>query len=184
MNYLNILVAVLLALTLASCHKRDETQPSPTARDQNARPADADFLVEAAQANKAEIDAGRIAVAKTSNNDVKRFAQHMIEDHSTAYSDLKDLAYKKDFRVPSSPSQEQLKAALKLGEVSGADFDRQYMDLMVKDHEKAVSLFEKNSMQAKDADVRDWAGKILPTLQKHLKMAKETNAKVTGASPD
>lgn len=69
----------------------------------------------------------------------------------------------------------------KLAKFSGADFDREYMDTMVKDHVKDVKEFEEASAKAKDADVKAWAAKTLPTLREHLQMARDVNSKVAGS---
>ena len=69
----------------------------------------------------------------------------------------------------------------KLAKLSGADFDREYMDMMVKDHVKDVKEFEDASTKAKDADVKAWAAKTLPTLREHLQMARDVNSKVSGS---
>ena len=69
----------------------------------------------------------------------------------------------------------------KLSKLSGADFDRQYMEVMVKDHVKDVKEFEDASTKAKDADLKAWAAKTLPTLREHLQMARDVNSKVSGS---
>jgi putative membrane protein len=69
----------------------------------------------------------------------------------------------------------------KLSKLSGADFDRQYMEMMVKDHVKDVKEFEEASTKAKDADVKAWAAKTLPTLREHLQMARDVNSRVAGS---
>jgi putative membrane protein len=68
----------------------------------------------------------------------------------------------------------------KLSKLSGADFDREYMKHMVEDHVKDVALFEKEAKNGKDADLKAWAEKTLPTLKEHLQMARDVNAKVGG----
>jgi putative membrane protein len=69
-------------------------------------------------------------------------------------------------------------AKKKLEDKSGADFDKAYMDMMVKDHEKDVKEFEEASKDAEDSDLKAWAAKTLPTLQHHLEMAKDTKSKL------
>lgn len=169
----------LVALLMPGCNHRDESGSPPQAN----RPADHAFMTEAAQANLAEVDAGRLALGKTTNASVKEFAQHMVDDHSAANMELRALAAKKDFRLPETPDKSHLKKVAKLGEYSGGDFDRRYMEMMVDDHKEAVSLFDKNSTKASDPDVRAWAAKTLPKLSEHLKMSRDLFAKVSGTSP-
>jgi putative membrane protein len=73
---------------------------------------------------------------------------------------------------------EHQKTIDKLSKLSGADFDKAYMNEMLKDHEKDVALFEKEANSGKDADVKSWATSTLPTLRDHLQMARDTAAKV------
>jgi putative membrane protein len=69
-----------------------------------------------------------------------------------------------------------------LSALSGAEFDRKYMEHMVKDHEKDVAAFERESTKGSDADLKAWAAKTLPTLREHLQMARDTAMKVKGSS--
>jgi putative membrane protein len=66
----------------------------------------------------------------------------------------------------------------KLNGLSGADFDKAYVEAMVDDHEEDVELFKDESADGKDADVKAWAAKVLPTLQKHLDMIKGIQSKM------
>jgi putative membrane protein len=79
------------------------------------------------------------------------------------------LAKKKGVTLDTSHSADKM---------SDANFDQEYMDDMVKDHEKDVAAFEKEAKDGKDADVKSWASKTLPTLKKHLKMAQDTQGKL------
>jgi putative membrane protein len=141
-------------------------------------PADSDFMMKAAQGGLAEVDMGNMASSKATNADVKKFGDRMVTDHSKANDELKQLASTKGVTLPADVGDEHKKAMDEMSAKSGKDFDKAYMDDMVKDHEKDVAEFEKASKEAKDADLKAWATKTLPTLQGHLKMAKETQKKV------
>src|SRR6185369_12140995 len=97
---------------------------------------------------------------------------------SKANDELKQLAATKGVTLPTAVSAEEQKDMDALSAKSGKDFDKAYIDDMVKDHEKDVAEFEKASKDARDADLKAWVTKTLPTLQGHLKMAKETQKKV------
>jgi putative membrane protein len=73
-------------------------------------------------------------------------------------------------------------ASDKLSRLSGADFDREYMRMMVKDHAKKVEMFEREATKGKDPDVKAWAAKTLPTVREHLQMARDLNAKTDASS--
>jgi putative membrane protein len=141
-------------------------------------PADKDFVMKAAQGGMAEVMLGQMASTKGTSPDVKNFGNRMVSDHGKANDELKQLAQNKGLALPSDTDQEHKSAADKLSAANGKDFDKQYISNMVEDHEKDVKEFEKASKDAKDPDLKAWASKTLPTLQDHLKMAKDTKAKL------
>jgi putative membrane protein len=148
------------------------TNPAPLAKD------DAGFVTKAAQGGMAEVNLGTMAAQKAASADVKTFGNTMVTDHSKANDELKQLAASKGVTLPADVGKENQDVADKLGKLTGAAFDKAYMKDMVEDHEKDVKDFEKASKSAKDPDLKAWAAKTLPTLQGHLKMAKDTARKV------
>ena len=134
---------------------------------------DKKFLEEAAHAGHTEIDGSKLAQNKSSNSDVKSFADEMIKDHTRVGDELDQLAASKDVKVPTEPSLTQ-KAKLKLlSEYSGANFDKHYAkEIGVSAHEDTVKLFRKAVKDAKDPDVKAFAEKTLPGLEHHLEMAR------------
>lgn len=144
----------------------------------DTKTGDTGFLTEAAQGGMAEVELGKLASTKGTNPDVKKFAQQMITDHSKANNELKELAAKKNFSVPTELSAKHKSLMDKLNGLSGADFDKAYVDAMVDDHEEDVEAFKDQSEDGKDADVKAWAGKTLPTLQMHLDMIKGIQSKM------
>jgi putative membrane protein len=116
------------------------------------------------------------------NADVKQFAQRMVDDHTKASEELKGWASQKNVTLPTEVAPDHKATHDRLAKLSGAAFDKAYMTAMVADHNKAVAAFTRASKTAKDADLKAWAGKTLPTLQEHQKMAKEIAAKAGGAA--
>ena len=145
--------------------------------------SDRAFVMEAAKGGLAEVEMGRLAAEKASNPDVKSFGQRMVDDHSKANDELKALAQQKGIQIPTDLDAKDKATRDKLAKLSGDAFDKAYMADMVKDHKTDVNEFKKESQQAKDADIKAFAGKTLPTLEDHLKMAEETHGKVSGAKP-
>lgn len=140
---------------------------------------DQDTVTKIAQANIAEIQAGQMAAQKGTSSAVKSFANQMVSDHGKAGDELKSLASNKGMTLPTDTDAEHKAAADQLSKTAaGLPFDKAYMDAMVKDHEKAASVFEKTSKDAKDPDLKNWASKTLPTIQNHLKMAKDLAPKL------
>jgi len=141
---------------------------------------DQEFVTKASASGLAEVNAGMLATKSASDPAVKKFAQHMVDDHTKANKELLALADKLRLRAAMKQDAEHERMEGQLMKLSGAAFDREYMAGQVKDHEEAVALFEKQSKSGSSAELKDWAGKTLPTLRHHLKMAKEMNEKVGG----
>jgi putative membrane protein len=139
---------------------------------------DQEFMNKAAQGGMAEVMLGQTASTKGTSPDVKNFGNRMVTDHGKANDELKQLAQNKGMALPADVDDESKKMSDKLSSLSGKDFDKTYINGMVDDHEKDVKEFEKASKDAKDPDLKAWATKTLPTLQDHLKMAKETKSKL------
>jgi len=173
--------ALLAAALLAACltaHARDDKDKD------KAKTAESDqtFVNKAAMSDMAEINISRLAVKTSKDEGVRKFAQRMIEDHSKTSKELLDLVNKKRMKAPERMDAEHDKLAKKLSAMTGSEFDRAYAAGQVKDHEVAVALFEGQSKDGKDNDLKAWAKKTLPHLREHLKMAKELNKKVGGSS--
>jgi putative membrane protein len=134
---------------------------------------DTGFIKSAAQGGMEEVELGKLAAEKASNADVKSFGQRMVDDHSKANDQLKQLAAQKGVTLSPTLSPSKKGDVNKLSKLSGAAFDRTYVSMMVKDHKKDVAEFEKTSKNAKDADLKSWAATTLPTLQDHLKMIQD-----------
>lgn len=141
--------------------------------------ADTAFLKQAAQNGHAEVEGSKLALTKGVSPQVKTFAQQMVDDHTKAGDELTALAASKGVDVPKSPSVAQ-KAKLKvLSMRDGASFDSHYAESIgVSAHEDTVKLFKKASGDVKDADVKAFITKTLPTLEHHLQMARDLEAAV------
>lgn len=138
---------------------------------------DREFATKAALGGLMEVQLGKLAQEKAQTPEVKNFGQRMVEDHGKANDELKQLASKKNLRLPTALDEKHQKKVDKLQKASGADFDQGYMREMVKDHSKDVAQFRKASTEVKDPDLRAWAEKTLPVLEEHLRLAKETAQK-------
>jgi len=136
--------------------------------------SDRQFMKEAAQGGMAEVAHGRLAARKGSNDGVRRFGQHMVDDHSRANDELKSLAARKGVRLPANMGPKHQAFQAKFMRLSGAAFDRAYIKHMVDDHVEDVAAFRREARVAHDPDLRRWAAKTLPTLEGHLQMAKDT----------
>ena len=135
---------------------------------------DRKMLEELAQGNLAEVEAGKLALEKASSEETKKFAQQMIDDHTAALKDIQVLADSKGLKLPTEPRMGQKTKALALKALPGNTFDKQYRSQAgVGDHERTVKLLQKIQKDAKDADFKALAGKMLPTVEQHLRTAME-----------
>lgn len=126
-----------------------------------------DFMKAAAQGGMAEVEMSKLAAAKAADPEVKRFAQTMVDDHGKANDELKALAGKKNFTLPADLGTHQSDLD-ELKRLSGAEFDRTYVKLMLNDHQRDVEAFQEQADRSADAELKAFAAKTLPTLKKHL----------------
>jgi putative membrane protein len=137
-----------------------------------------DFWTTAADGGMAEVEMAKLAVQKSQNAEVKKFAQMMIADHTKANNELKVIAAKQKKELPKEIGPRNRSTIDELNRLSGADFDKEYVQAMVDDHETDVQLFEDQSKSDDDQAAKAFAAKTLPTLQKHLQAIKAIEAKM------
>jgi putative membrane protein len=151
-------------------------------KERNGGNADGKRLKDLAQANLAEIEAGKLAATQASSPEVKKFAQQMVDDHTKQLQEVQKLAQSKNVELPSAPDNKHQRAMKRLQGMSGADFDREYMRMQVKDHRDAHKLAEGTAKRAKDADVKAAAQKAAPEIQQHLQTAQQISAQQKGGA--
>ncbi len=137
---------------------------------------DAKMMREIAQADLAEVQAGKLGASKASSAEVKKFAQHMVDDHGKHLSEARSMAKTKGVQLPSAPAKKHQQAMKKLESASGAEFDKVFMQQMVKDHEEALKLVQNTAKNAKDPQLKADAEKTAPVIEKHLEEAKRIAA--------
>ena len=148
----------------------------------NLNSQDRDFLMDAAMGGLMEVELGKVAAAQGTSDAVKQFGQRMVDDHGKANTELMTLATSKGITLPTQLDEKHREHVTKLQGMSGADFDRAYSKMMLSDHKKDVSAFEKESTKGTDADLKAFATTTLPTLREHLQMAQALNPAPAGNS--
>ena len=138
----------------------------------NMSSQDRNFIMDAAMGGMMEVELGRIAAQQGASDAVKQFGQRMVDDHSQANTELMSIASSKGISLPTELDAKHREHVTKLSGMTGAEFDRAYVKMMVNDHEKDVSEFEKQTTRGADPDLKAFASKTLPTLQEHLQMAR------------
>jgi putative membrane protein len=138
---------------------------------------DKEFFDKAAAGGMFEVEVGKLAESKAKNADVKAFGATLVKDHGAANDELKALAQKKNVTLPSALPKAEQKQLDKLSKAK--DFDKDFIEHVgLQDHKKDISLFEKTSKGSKDADVKAFASKTLPTLRQHHDKAEELSKAV------
>ena len=164
--------AAFLAFGPSSGHAQDKADKSAK-KGASMSKGDMRSMQKMAQADMAEIAAGKVAAEKASNPEVKKYGQHMVDEHSKMLEEGNKLAQAKGMKPPAAPEKKQQTALKKLQGLSGEDFDRQYVQQMVKDHRDALKLAEKAAKDAKDPDPKAHAQKGAPHIKEHLAEAQK-----------
>src|SRR5687768_6394993 len=134
---------------LAQEAKKDPAEKQQKKKDNTAKGAlsadDSKRLREIAQADLAEVQASKLGASKASSAEVKKFAQHMVDDHGKHLGDLRTMAKAKGMQLPTAPAKKHQSAMKKLEAASGAEFDKMFMQQMVKDHQDALKLVQNTA---------------------------------------
>jgi len=131
---------------------------------------DTKFVKKTAKGGMREIKMAEMAKEQAKSADVKKVAEKIESDHKDANQELMALAEKKGVALSKNEP--------KIEKMTGTDFDKEYLAMMVNDHEKNIAAFEKEAKDGEDADVKAWAEKTLPTLKEHLKMVQDAQSKM------
>ncbi|HLO76986.1 MAG TPA: DUF4142 domain-containing protein [Magnetospirillum sp.] len=168
--------APFLALTLALA-------AFPAAAQQSAKPElsrqDRNFAEHAMAGGMMEVQLGKLADQRAQNEAVKQFGQRMVTDHSKANQQMSELGSRLGLSAPADLPREQRHTVDKLAGLSGAEFDRAYMSTMIDDHKKDIGEFRKQADKGDNADLKSLAQQTLPTLEQHLRLAEDTQSRLS-----
>ena len=142
--------------------------------------ADRDFYAKAAAGLMAEVETGALAQIKGHSGAVRDFGEMMVRDHTKANDKLKQIAGRKNIELPTEPDAKHKAKKQELEAVSGAEFDKAYMQAQVADHEATESLLKQQIESGTDAEAKAWAREALPTVTEHLKRARGLATDATG----
>lgn len=181
-NVLLVLSMVITSLCI-SCNSNNQSQDSVdsakqenesldsskiTSDNKDSLKDDESFMVNAASGGLLEVKLGNIAMKNAASAQVKQFGKMMVTDHTKANNELIALAKRKNIAIPSTPGNDEQDMIDKLQKQQGKDFDKDYVSMMIDDHKHDISEFQKAVDNAKDSDIKAFAVKTLPVLQKHL----------------
>jgi putative membrane protein len=143
---------------------------------------DKTFMKKAAEGGLAEVQLGQLAQQNGQSQDVKDFGKRMVDDHTKANDQLKQIASQKGVTLPTSPNSHDQAEYNRLSKMQGDSFDKAYSKMMVSDHKKDVSEFKHEASSGTDNDVKGFASQTLPTLEEHLQMAEKMNGSAKSSS--
>lgn len=140
------------------------------------------FAQKAAASDQFEIQSSQLALQKSQNDDIKRFAQNMIDDHTQSTDKLKSALKQANMSEPSAQLDQEHQALLtKLNRVDGAAFDRAYVKDQKAGHQQAVRMLENYSKRGDNDGLKQFASEVLPTVQQHMQMAEKLNPRNVSA---
>jgi len=176
MKSLQWITAIALAFGVASIGvAQDKKAASQLSKE------DTLHLKHLSEANLAEVEAGKVGAQKAANPEVKKFAEKMVAEHTRMVEEGKQLAQKKSVKPDETVDGKHKKNLADLNAKSGADFDREYMEQQVQDHEGALKLVQNVARNAKDGDIKAMAQKAEPHVKAHLDEAQKLRKAVAAA---
>ena len=136
-------------------------------------PVDRMFVTKAMQGSMAEVQLGQLTLQKSNNEQVKQFAQRMIDDHTKLNDQMKPVAQQLGVTVPNQVSKNDRKTMAKLQALSGPAYDQAYINDMVKDHKQDLNDFQMEASSGQDQTVKDAATQGSKVIAQHLQMAQQ-----------
>lgn len=190
-----VALATVAAVAVHGASPSDQTsgasataQP-PAGKQQAGRSDSHEFIQKMAVGGLSEVQLGKLATQHAASAEVKEFGQMMVKDHTQANNELKQVALQLKVQLPKELDQEHQQLADRLSKLKGAEFDREYMDAMVKDHKEDVSELRARAGRGQavgttggdksEQALTQWAAKTLPVIEKHLERAEQINEKLT-----
>jgi putative membrane protein len=150
------------------------TRNMPTRKDDKVVRGDRKFIDDAVNSGMFEVQAAQLAASKATDANVKSFAGMLVDHHSAANNELVKIANARGVELPAAPKRSLRRDIEKLGMKKGEEFDRDFVRKVgIKAHEKDIKLFEKASKNVKDAELKAFVDKTLPTLREHLAAAQK-----------
>ena len=154
--------------------QENQAQPQPSeGATAEVQEQDRQFAQKAASDNEAELKFATLAEQKAQRDEVKEYAAMLVEDHTQAGDELKQIAQEAGLTLDTQVPPEVLKAREEMGTLSGAEFDQAFMEQMVSDHEKAVALYEKQAGEGQHEALKQFASSKVDTLRTHLDQARQ-----------
>jgi len=177
-------LVVCLTLTFAAasgltgCNRENGVEAAREDRAPALSQSEQDFLKEAAQADLAEMDMAQIALQNSATGDVRDLANMIKSDHTSALEDLTELMKGKNVSQPKSIPARTQQDIGRMKTLTGGEFDREFVNLIVSEHQKTVEMFRDQQSTAQNEDVKKYVEDTLPILEMHLEKAQRLQTKL------
>ncbi len=148
-------------------------QAAGQGQDPSSQMMDKAFVRDALQGGMAEVQLGQLALQKSSNSDVKQFAQRMVDDHTKLGDEMKQVAQQMSVKPPDSISGKDKSTIAKLQALNGDAFDKAYIKDMVKDHQKDQKEFKQEAQNASNPALKQVAAQGEQGGSQHLQMMQQ-----------
>lgn len=175
-------IAAVMAIVSCGGNSPNSSNSTTTAIDSNKKEleskdstkleADVEYAVKAANGGMLEVQLGKLAATNGTSQKVVDFAKMMVDDHSKANKELMAIAASKFITMPAILDNKTQKDYDDFTKMDKKDFDKAYIDYMVKDHKEDIDEFKKEVKDGKDAEIKGFALKHIPILEHHLQMAQ------------
>jgi putative membrane protein len=180
-----LLLTLVVFSTFATAQDRKEAPPPlgtasfiPPEGNTKLQPLTPEnFVTRAAVTNLAEIDLSQMALDKSTNVDIRKFATQIIKDHQAAQAKLKQVAGAQKIALPGSVDEERRKQREQLKELTGAEFEKQYVALMHTGHDEAAGVLEAAVKSNElDSSLKNYANDTLQTVRSHQAEVQKLHA--------
>lgn len=189
MRSIELIVASALALASAvtpGCNREKEPVPGEVVEEEAGPPTEdvRELVLTATNDGRLEEEAAKLAESRARTEPVRQLARMMADHHERANEELAALAERKHVKLPESLDDEAQDKLEGLRDELGRDFDEEYLDLMIDEHQRVIRQLEREAARkGKDLDIQQWAARTLPTLRSHLDQARRTEDSIDEAPP-
>ncbi len=172
-----IFVAIFLVTGGMSAVHGQQSKTGST-KQSSVSSKDKKFVDKALRGGMLEVALGKEAARKTTNSEVKTFADRLVQDHTKANQQLTQIAQKEGLQVPNEMGSKMEKKLKSFAKLHGTDFDRKFLSLEVKDHKDDIKDFNNEAKGGSNPGIKDFASQTVPQLQEHLSMAQSLDQKL------
>jgi len=177
-RWLSLLLVLFLShFGLYGCIQRGHVEAA-TENPKDGAISEQDFMARATEVHLAHLDMARVARMHSNNGAVKSYAGTVLKDYQEGLQDLARLMRDKNIAQPDTFDGETKQDIDRMGTLSGSEFDREFINMMVSGHQKTLELFRSVSFTAHDTEVQDYVDGMIPKLDKHLREAQELQSKL------